>query len=222
MGDVMAAKEAAAEVAAEEQGWELPPRELTLSTGITLKLKPVPQAVIRRAASKVPRPVPPKFFVPDKDREEENPDDPDYLRAVDEWTAQQALAVQKVVYLMGTEPAMIPDGAEGPQGQGWPEVPLYLGIISEEELENPYLRYIAWLETYAARTEKDQLDLLTLPIQLAGITEQEVMNAITSFRSRARGGADNGSPAPAGGEDGDNLPRALRRARARSGRKRGG
>jgi len=215
MDEVRAKAAASAAVAEEEKPGGLPDT-ITLGTGVVLRLRPVPQSVIRRAANKIPRPEVPMASIPDKDRTEENPDDPDYQRAVEEWMGEQALASRKVILIMGTEPVTIPDGVEPPDGDKWCGPLLSLGMITEDELADPYMRYLAWLEVYAARTEREQMALMTLPLLMAGITEQEVMDAITSFRGRTGRGTDNGSGTPAGGEDGNHLPRAARRARARS------
>jgi hypothetical protein len=213
--DELKAKEAASRVASEEIEDGGVPETLTLSTGIVLRLRPVPQAVIRRAASKVKRPEVPMFHNADKDRDEENPDHPDYRKALETWIEEQAFAIREVILILGTEPLTVPQDMELPDGETWFRAPQKLGLITEAELADEHLRYLAWLEIYAGRTERDQLDIMTLPIRLAGITEGEVMAAITSFRGGTRRGTDNGTPAPAGGEDGNHLSRATRRARAR-------
>ena len=48
-----------------------------LSSGVVLKIKPVPPLLIRQAVAKIKRPKPPVIFLEDKGVEEENPDDPE-------------------------------------------------------------------------------------------------------------------------------------------------
>ena len=221
MVDEAKTAEAAADAARDEQDGGVPDR-LTLSTGAVLKLKPVPQAVIRRVAAKIERPAVPVVHIEDKDRDEPNPDDPDYKEAVVQWVTDQALAAFKAVLLLGTEIEIVPEGMDRPEDIGWTAVLLHLGIVTEEELGDPYQRYLAWVELYAARTETDIFGIARLPVLLAGISESEVMDAILSFRGATGRGADNGSAPAAGGDDRDHLPRAVRRARARAGGKGGG
>ncbi len=215
-------KSAAAAAAAKGEQDGGVPDTLTLSTGVVLKLKPVPQAIIRRVVAKIERPVVPVVHIEEKDRDEPNPDDPDYKEALGDWLTEQAFAAFKAVLLFGTEIESLPEGMVGPDSDDWTAIPLYLEVVTEEELADHYRRYLAWIELYAARTETDVFNIARLPVQLAGISESEVMDALLAFRSRARGGTDNGGVPATDGSDGDHVPRAVRRASARAGRKGGG
>src|SRR5437016_985353 len=60
----------------------VPSREKGLfyaKNGLVLRLKRVSRLVIVEAGRKIPVPRPPTMYIEEKGREEENPDDPDYI-----------------------------------------------------------------------------------------------------------------------------------------------
>lgn len=182
---------------------EEPPTEVTLSCGVVLKFKPVPSLAIREAAMRIQVPEVPKVLMEDKGREEENPNDPDYLLAVAEHKAAVALVANNVILILGTEIGHVPDGMARPEEDGWLDEMQVLGI--EFDTESRSARKLAWLKFYAIRTDEDTVKALMGPMRSAGVSEVDVASAIDSFRSDEARPASDGSDGPQDGGDGADV-----------------
>ena len=176
-------KAAAAAVAAVEASRRKPPDSLTLSNGIVLRLKPVPPYLVRQATMNVERPKVPTVFIPDKERDEENPNDPAYIDALLEYTQDTADAANNAVILAGTEIESVPEGLFWPQDDGWLEVLEFLGV--EVERESKLGRYLDWMRFYALSTKSDLSAIWRAQRDRIGLTEEEVGAAAASFPNRA-------------------------------------
>lgn len=187
--------------------------ELTLQSGIVLRLKPVSPAAIRAASSRVPMPSVPIVHLEESNRDEPNPNDPDYLRMLIEWQLNQASAAQTVALLLGTEIISVPEGWCRPEEQGWiDELRAVYAITGLEGIElheePPMARYLDWLRLYAMTTEIDtyiMTRILTLGVLL---TEEEVAQHAASFRRDHARITDSRDTTPAEPADGDSLPTA--------------
>lgn len=154
---------------------------VTLSRGIVLKLKPVPPNLIREISNRIPEPVVPIWHDPDKDREEPNPNDPDYIAAVNDRAIMILHNILEALMLMGTEVETLPPGVYGPDESGWLEDLEILG--QTVDVSNSRRRYLAWMKFYALASELD-IGLVQIGVsRLSGVTELEVMRAIRSFRN---------------------------------------
>jgi len=173
----IAAAEAAAVVTAESEERDL----VTLSRGITLRIVPVPPFAIREAAMRIPVPSVPIVHIKDKNRDELNPNDPDYLAAVEANASERMLAATNVMFVLGTKPEIIPAGCQRPDDTEWTEALVALGI---EIPENKHLRYLSWLRYYVLVSEVDIRDLVAACISRSGVQESEVQRAIVAFRGR--------------------------------------
>ena len=74
-----------------------------LSTGVRATLKPVPQTILQDALALVKEPEVPVVWIGEKDREEENPNDPAYLKALGDVATEQARVTFDVFALFGIE-----------------------------------------------------------------------------------------------------------------------
>ena len=81
----------------------IPVDPIQLSTGHWAIIHPVSAPLIDEASSRVPEPRPPEVFVDDKGRKEENPNDPDYLRALERLDVERSMAAIDVMIMMGIE-----------------------------------------------------------------------------------------------------------------------
>ncbi len=70
---------------------------LTLSNGVVLRLKSVPAFLAAQFTRKIQRPKPPRQFIERLGREEENPDHPDYLEALEKYATDLRMAYIKEV-----------------------------------------------------------------------------------------------------------------------------
>lgn len=154
-----------------------------LRNGIVLKLSPVPPLAIREAAILTPPPRVPMWISPDKEREEPNPNDPDYLAALDRYSAEQSFRVADTIHLLGTAIEHVPDGIDRPEDDGWIDRLDSLGI--KVDRDNPHKRYLSWLRLYAYSSKVDISMVTALTTRLSGVTEEEVQRAAASFRRDA-------------------------------------
>lgn len=76
---------------------------ITLSTGDKAFIRPVTVAVVDAATSKVKDPEVPIWHNPEKDRDEENPSDPKYLRELSETGRKRGMAAFDVMIMFGVE-----------------------------------------------------------------------------------------------------------------------
>ncbi len=165
---------------------------VTLQNGVVLAVKSVPPLLIRKAVGKIKRPVVPKADV-GKGREEENPGDPEYSAAMDEYAQQTFDAGANVMLAAGTKLLSVPEGIDKPEDASWLEVLEAAGF--EPDLKNATSRYLSWLSYYAITSERDVVDVVMAVTKLSGVPESEVAKAVETFRSGEARGADNGVPA---------------------------
>lgn len=192
------------------------PDELTLSNGIRLRIKPIPPMLLNSVANSVPMPKIPKVWIEDKQREEENPNHPDYIQELADRQTKITLATINLIIYACTEVVETPDSVWSLDSDKWIPMVKMAGIDFDPEDE--VQRYVTWMRNYAITTIDDLNRVQTVPMQLAGITEAEVSEVMESFRSGEERGTDSelptGEPSSNGNHVGDSGPRS----RSRSGR----
>ncbi|KKM76232.1 hypothetical protein LCGC14_1382240 [marine sediment metagenome] len=198
--------QAAAAAVTDMESQSKPVNRFKLSSGIVLEFRHVPPAAVRRAMSMVEEPKVPTTFIPEKDREEENPNDPSYLRAMQEWVADVSDAAQKVAFILGVIPVDIPEGMYAVDDGEWIEELEAAGVPVPHETAAE--RRLSWLLYYAIISEDDLYLTTRMSLQKMGVTDAEVTAAIESFRGNAPLTPDPVLAAAAGSSDGDQLPDA--------------
>lgn len=192
--------------------------EYELTNGIVLRLKPVPPLLIQAVNNEFAPVAVPTVFLEDKGRKEENPNDPTYLKSVEEQEERQNLAIQDLVFAVGTEVISVPDGYFKPEEDGWIASVEFANKITGGDLkierDDPLKRYLYWLRFYALETTNDVVLVNSLPNMLAGIRENEVEDLINSFRGVPERGTDTESTVEAISQNGYTANRAARRARS--------
>lgn len=156
---------------------------VSLSNGIVLRLRDVPPYALQNAATKFPPPTIPVVYIEDKGREEENPLDPDYLKALQTHSVKQLELAVDVLLLLGTSLLTKPEGEEGPEDNEWHERLTELGL--EVNVANKSQRYLSWLRMYALARDDDMSEVVSAVIGRAGVSEVAVANAILAFRRAA-------------------------------------
>lgn len=181
-----------AAAAAVEESKETPQNSVvTLSNGVKLKVRPVPPFLIRQAAMKLEKPPVPKMDI-GKGREEENPDDPDYAIALEEWEQNVTDVSVNVMIAAGTELVSVPEDVPGVDDDSWLELLAFLKL--EVEIETPLARYLTWMRYVGLATASD-ITLITGRLSRGiGLSEEEVQATAESFRNRAARRADKRRP----------------------------
>lgn len=162
------------------------PRVYVTSDGVRLTVKPVPALLVQDAQRALKKPKPPMWHNEQKNRDEPNPNHPDYLSEVAEYEEKLSDRATDTLLLRGLavmEP--LPDDVLPINSDGWIEELEYLGI---EVPTNGFGRRLAWLKYYILSNNDDLLNV-TKEIGVAGgiVTEEAVDKAIDSFRSGTSG-----------------------------------
>lgn len=160
----------------------LDPCLVELSSGVVLRAKPVPSSLFGDIVARYPAPEPPVVFIPDKGREEENPDDPGYLQRVQANNAAIAKAMSDAVWLLGTEVESLPKGFPSVESPVWQEELRLLGY----DLKSPRARYLAWVKFKAGPELQDYQAVWKAVGRLTGVTEADTQAAVRRFPGQPR------------------------------------
>ena len=193
--------------------------DFTLSNGIILTIKPVPPYLAQAVLNEFKEPEVPVVDMPEKGRKEPNPNDPEYLKAMQEHSEKQDKAINDLFLSIGTVVKSIPEGYFPPDSDEWVKQVEFAGKIAGTNLKidttDSLKRYLFWLRFYAIETGSDAAILGSMAYIIGGIREGEVQEVIDSFRGVSERGADTElAPAPIS-ENGHTANRADRRSRAR-------
>ena len=170
-------------LASENESVTKSPDKVTLSSGVVLKVKPVPILLLNRIQMRFPKVHVPVVYNPDKERDEPNPNDPDYLEAVERNESAKTEALLDVMIGMGTEIVTIPDGLQKPTDSAWfDDLEFYL---QEEQDDRERPRYLAWVKFVAIRNTDDMQSLAIAVQSKMGISEEAVAQSINSFRNQS-------------------------------------
>lgn len=156
---------------------EVEKNEVTLSTGVMLRIKQAPPLILIKVMAHFQRPKPPVFFNKLMGREMENPDDPEYLERVQAHKTESSNAMLDALILLGTELVSVPKGFSKPDKDDWLEEYRLLGlpILSE----NKSWRYLTWL-TFKAISNETDLELIQKAVgRKSGVPESAVKSAET-------------------------------------------
>ena len=157
-----------------------------LSTGVSLKIRPVPRHFLYEVSRRFVRPKPPMVDL-GKGRLEENPGDPDYAEALERYLGDVATAGTDAALLFGTEIDHIPENVLGPDDKEFIEQMEILGL---ERLDSEKARYLYWVKSVAAPLTNDINTLLEELGRLSGVAESDVEDAVSRFRSVTTRGED--------------------------------
>jgi len=163
-----------------------------LSTGIKARLLPVSISVINEAQAAVPNPEVPQWHNEAKDTWEDNPNHPDYIRALAQVETDRNVAAIDAMVLFGVE---LTDGM--PEDDYWLRK-LRLAIrrnllqldLSEYDLEDELDREFVF-KKYVAVAAPDTRELM----EASGINEEDIAEASRSFPDNEERGADRTPPA---------------------------
>lgn len=158
----------------------------TLSSGVRVRLKPVPDILMQRVMSKIRKPKVPMWFNPEKERDEPNPNDPDYLEAVRQAEDERGQKAIDASIMFGCE---LVDSL--PEDRTWIKRLNRFGIEVDEsdefELQFAYLKYVAFVNSS---------DLAL--VSGFGLGERDIENAGATFRRTKERRANRNGRAKAG------------------------
>lgn len=188
----LAAADAAQQLRDEAEGRML--TEWRLENGVVLNIRPVPPHALRAAAMRIEEPKVPRVYVPSREREEENPNDPEYRRSIRQYAADVAQAGLVVGLMLGTTVQSVPEGMYRPEHDGWitelREAYRLAGVEVTIHETPEMARYLDWLQMYAIQTDIDLFTVTRLVTTSHYLLESEVQRAAASFRALVYGPSD--------------------------------
>lgn len=170
----------------------------TSSDGLRFQLYKVNPHLIVEAGRQLREPPVPIVFLEDKGRNEENPNDPDYQAALQEFQLERGLLVVNTHLAFGTKllnADELPEGKFPVDDPTWAEdLQETLGIIVPPKGKARYLR---WLKFHLLDGD-DMNEIAAAVMRYSGrVTEADVEQAENSFRDNESGPADQGLSAGA-------------------------
>ncbi len=150
-----------------------------MSSGVVFAVRPIPAHFIYEVTKRFERPKVPVYFNKDKGRDEENPNDPNYLEELERHRADVSNASTDVALLRGTDMVEKPDKLPGPDDQEWIAE---MQVLGHPMVDNPRARYLAWVKAIAAPTGDDILKLIGELGRLTGVSEEDTDEAVERFR----------------------------------------
>jgi flagella basal body P-ring formation protein FlgA len=126
-----------------------------------------------------------------KGRMEDNPNDPEYAKALAEYQTQSNLALLDAAILLCTDIESIPEGIDKPEDSNWSDN-LWLAGINVDQLgiaegSKKRQRYLAWVKFYAAANDDDIIVMNREISRANGVSEGDVTAAMAAYKSNSRG-----------------------------------
>lgn len=183
------------------------PEEVTLQSGIVLKVKHVSDTTLRAVVTSVPLPeVPIEPMGADK-IPEPWPDKPEYQAELLEAMAERNRRLAHACGVLGTECLTVPDGYFRPEEDGWVDGLRIVGVeLEAKKLESQMDRYDLWLQHHAMSEFLDLNKITQTVLMRSAIMEVEVLDAINFFRRDYIGEEPDGSAtAQDDGPDGSGI-----------------
>lgn len=150
------------------------------STGVVLTPRKVSPFVFQAVAEQFKDPEIPLVYLEDKGREERNPQNPEYLRKVDEVNAKRSMASIDAIIGLGTKIHTIPEDFPVPEEEDWLDDLESVGITIDRD--NKRMRYRTWVRYIAAPSVEDLQAIVAVAVPKSGVTEEAVKTASATFQ----------------------------------------
>lgn len=169
------------------------PRVFTTRNGVQLRLRSVSPFLVLEAQKRIVKPTEPMWYNEAKSREEPNPLDPAYVRAVDDYNTKMAELVNDTYLANGVTllpNQQLPENIPDIDSEDWAEGIKY--SLGADVPSNGIGRRVLWLK-YCVVTHVEDLGDLIAAISVASglVSEEQVQQAVESFRDNAERSTDN-------------------------------
>lgn len=183
-GAVTAAGVIANVVDAIDKQATFPSDVLVMSSGAIVKVKQIPEVYLQGLLRAFPRPEVPRVTIKDeengKEYQEENPNDPHYLRQLRDWRVQLADASMRVTLLRGIEVLQLPPGTKPfDEDKEFQEEQDLIGIDLHGASRSA--RYLIWLQYRIVISTQDVDKINEACQQMAGLSEEDIAEAMAAF-----------------------------------------
>ena len=149
----------------------------TLTTGIEGRIIPVGASLIDDVVASIPDPEVPTFFNEDKQREEENPLDPDYIAELEATERRRAIAAMETLLIFGFELKEMPDDDVWLPRLRFMEKRGHISL-ADYDLNDPLEKELVYKKYVAVGT----MDLIRIG-KKGGLSRRDVEEAARSFKS---------------------------------------
>ncbi len=131
--------------------------EITLTTGVVLRLKKFSFMRIQSIVSQFKEPEIPKEWDVAREREIRNPDSPVYLAEKAEMDQRRTMAVIDAIMVFGTEIISVPKDFPKLEDDNWIEELEFINIKVDKE--SRLARYLNWVKNVAIRDPEDLIKI---------------------------------------------------------------
>lgn len=152
-------------------------REVTLSTGVVIRVGFVPREIWGSINTRLPEPQPPIWRDPERNRETPNANDPEYLEKRAEWSMQIRRAFEAALYVLAVQVVSVPDGLPGPNDAVWLERLRLSGMASGDSAD---AHRLDWLRLVGAPLVEDWAAVMKVAGRFVGVPEVDVAEATKS------------------------------------------
>lgn len=148
--------------------------------GVILKYQPVSKLLLLDAMKKLKEPEVPTYFDEERKRDVENPADPAYKKARDDYNTRVFMVLNDVCVALGTVLHHRPPTVVDPNTDEWIDAVEYLTDLKIPR-HVPQARHLAWVKYHVAVGETNFGMLARLVEEQMGVTDSQVNAAMTSF-----------------------------------------
>lgn len=169
---------------AESQG---PIDRVTLSSGVTFRIKRYNRLFIRDILATVPEPEPPTVYNDEQGVTEVNAQDPEYQEQRVEAFQRRAVLLMDYLLMAATElhpDYPLPDGTPPPESDEWLAMAEHVGYQFDPRR---LTRYLAWVKLMAVHSIEDSTRLSLAIARLNGTLEEDVARAVAAFPGNVAG-----------------------------------
>lgn len=178
--------------------------EITLSTGVILNLWKGSTLALDQATEALkksdPTPEPPMVYSEDKGREESNPNDPGFIKALQTWNARLSIRFFTVLLATASSVKFVPEGMTTHDSEEFIEVLEMSGI---EPRRTKLGLYVQWVTLFAGLEDQELLG--THLLQMAGVSEASIAEAEATFRGDEERDTDQNASDNVNGADRDRV-----------------
>lgn len=135
-----------------------------LSSGVKVKLHRLPPLLQRTVEAQFPEPEPPmvEVKVHGKKEKQPNPDDPDYIKAREQWAKDRGQALMDLALIKGVEFDM-------PDDEDWIDE---LALVDVEVGESKTARKLAYLRSVVIGSLDDLMEVTGRVLAMSGVSPQ--------------------------------------------------
>lgn len=167
---------------------------VTMSTGVIFHLRPYSRLPLIEIGKQFKAPDPPSFYDEEHGVTEVNVQDPDYLEALMRVATDKYMAAQDYMIMASTwieRDELESKSIEHWDGDQWTAMADYFNVPIGDK---PITRYLSWCKMVAIGSDQDLLDLVTAIQRRNGVREEDVQEALATFRSDQGAGSNSGLP----------------------------